>query len=114
MPYQVFAERPGALAVMIVWSRLAVARSGSCIAAIASSAALSPSALSLLVRSSAFSSLARSFIAAFSSSVNPLDVLAVLLSLFMDAPYFYCIAFDYCLLFYCNVEWEGDEITTER
>src|SRR5215216_609932 len=94
MPYQVFAERPGALALMIAWSRLAMARSGSCIAAIASSAALSPSALSLLVRSSAFSSLARSFIAAFSSSVNPLGflllavvLLAVLLSLFMGCSF---------------------------
>jgi hypothetical protein len=39
------------------------------------STAFSPSALFLLARSSAFSSLARSFIAARSSSVNPLDVL---------------------------------------
>ena len=52
-----------------------MARSGSCIAVIAASTALSPSALSLFARASAFSSWARAFIAAFSSSVNPLDIL---------------------------------------
>ena len=50
-----------------------MARSGSVISAIFASKSLSPSALSLFARASAFSSLARSFIAAFSSSVNPLD-----------------------------------------
>src|SRR5688500_8484353 len=79
IPYQVFGERVGALALMIAWSRLAMARSGSGIAAIAASAALSPSALFLSARASAFSSLARSFIAAFSSSEKPLDFLVVLL-----------------------------------
>src|SRR5881392_4445598 len=34
IPYQVFGERFGALAVMIAWSRFAIARSGSRIAAI--------------------------------------------------------------------------------
>jgi hypothetical protein len=62
------------------------ARSGSGISAIFASTSLSPSALLLLARASAFSSLARSFIAAFSSSVNPLDFLplaVVFLSWFM-------------------------------
>src|SRR3972149_1163066 len=68
IPYQVFGESPGALALMMAWSRLAMARSGSGISAIFASTALSPSALS------AFSSWARSFIAARSSSVNPLNV----------------------------------------
>ena len=52
---------------------LAMVRSGSCISAIFASTSLSPSALSCLARASAFSSLARSFIAARSSSVKPLD-----------------------------------------
>src|SRR5436309_12405343 len=34
IPYQVFGERAGALALMIAWGGLAMARSGSCIAAI--------------------------------------------------------------------------------
>src|SRR5512143_3701756 len=37
IPYQVFGQRAGALAVMSAWSRLAMARSGSDIAAIATS-----------------------------------------------------------------------------
>src|SRR3990172_3172338 len=77
IPYQVFGERAGALALMIAWSRLAMERSGSDIAAIAASTSLSPSALFLFARASAFSSWARSFIAARSSSVNPLNVLPV-------------------------------------
>ena len=62
---------------MIAWSRLAIVRSGSGISVIFASTALSPSAL----LAAAFSSWARSFIAARSSSVNPLDFLltAVLL-----------------------------------
>ena len=54
-----------------------MARSVSLIAAIAASRSRSPSALFLLARSSAFSSRARAFIAARSSSVNPLEALAV-------------------------------------
>src|SRR5258705_13585860 len=77
IPYQVFGERAGALAVMIAWSRSPKARSGSFIAAIAASTALSPAALSLSARASAFSSLARFLIAAFSSSLNPLDFLLI-------------------------------------
>src|SRR4029434_9278271 len=65
IPYQSLGERAGALALMIAWSRLPMARSGSGISAIFASTALSPSALS------AFSSWMRSFIAARSSSVNP-------------------------------------------
>jgi hypothetical protein len=62
----------GAVSVMSAWSRFAMSRSAAGISAILSSTARSPAALSLFIRSSAFSSLARSFIAAFSSSVNPL------------------------------------------
>src|SRR5437867_3197617 len=46
IPYQVLGERAGALALMIAWSRLAMARSGSRISAIFARTALSPSALS--------------------------------------------------------------------
>ena len=47
IPYQVLGERTGALALMIAWSRSAMARSGSGIAAIAVSTAVSPSSLSI-------------------------------------------------------------------
>ena len=50
IPYQVFGERSGALALMIAWSRLAMARSGSGISAIFASTSLSPSALSCRAR----------------------------------------------------------------
>ena len=46
IPYQSLGERAGALALMIAWSRSPMARSGSGIAAIFASTALSPSALS--------------------------------------------------------------------
>src|SRR5204863_7182755 len=46
IPYQVLGERTGPLALMIAWSRLPMARSGSRISAIFASTALSPSALS--------------------------------------------------------------------
>src|SRR5207248_7001237 len=46
IPYQSLGERAGALALMIAWSRSPRARSGSGIAAIVVSTALSPSALS--------------------------------------------------------------------
>jgi hypothetical protein len=59
---------------MIAWSRLAIARSSSFIAAIAASSSRSPSARFLLARSSAFNSRARAFIAACSSAVNPFDL----------------------------------------
>src|SRR5579871_3112848 len=62
---------------MIAWTRSPKTRSDSGIAAIAASTALSPSALSLFARASAFNSLARSFIAARSSAVNPRDVLPI-------------------------------------
>src|SRR6202048_3184395 len=75
IPYQVFGERAGALALMIPCSRSPMARSGSGISAIFASTSLSPSAVFLFARASAFNSLARSFIAACSSSVNPWDVL---------------------------------------
>ena len=77
IPYQVFGERAGALVVTIAWIRLAMARSGPGISAIFASTALSPAALSLSARASALSSWARSFIAARSSSENPLDVLSL-------------------------------------
>src|SRR5687767_259605 len=85
IPYQVFGERAGALAVMIAWSRLPRARSGSGISAIFASKALSPSAFS----ASAFSSWARSFIAARSSSVNPLDFFLIAVVLLAD----FCVFF---------------------
>src|SRR5436190_15287909 len=81
IPYQVFGDRAGALALMIAWSRLAMARSGSRIAAIFASTSPSPAASSFVARgprrASALRSCARSFIAARSSSVNPLDVLLI-------------------------------------
>ena len=85
LPYHVFAERSGALVMMIAWSRSAMARSGSCIAAIAASAAFSPSTLS----AAAFNSLARSFSAARSSSVNPLAFLLIAVALLAD----FCVSF---------------------
>jgi hypothetical protein len=84
IPYQVFGERVGALALMIAWSRLAMARSGTRIAAIAASTSPSPAALFLFARASAFSSWARSFIAARSSSVNRLDFLSLAVVLLAD------------------------------
>src|SRR5512132_3530483 len=89
IPYQVFGHRVGAVASMIAWSRLAIARSGSFIAAIAASRSRSPSSLFLLARASAFSSWARAFIAARSSAVNPLDVLSRAVALFAD----FCVTF---------------------
>src|SRR5438874_1076726 len=79
IPYQVLGERAGALVLMIAWSRLAMARSGSAISAILASTSLSPSARSARAprRASAFHSWTCSFIAACSSSVNPLDSLWV-------------------------------------
>src|SRR5512134_2322928 len=74
IPYQVFGDSSGALAVTIAWSRSAMARSDPCISAIFVSTSRSPAARSAPRRASAFSSLARSFIAARSSPVNPLDV----------------------------------------
>src|SRR5438270_7617567 len=74
IPYQSLGARPGALSLMIVCSRLAMARSGSCISAIFASTALSPSPLP------AFVSWTRSLIAPRSSSVNPLLVAVVLLA----------------------------------
>src|ERR671935_1953936 len=77
IPYHVFGERAGALALTIAWTRLAKARSVPFISAIFASTSLSPSALAARgpLRASAFSSWARSFIAARSSSVNRWDFL---------------------------------------
>src|SRR6266545_33336 len=77
IPYQVLGQRAGAAAVIIAWSRSAMARSGCGISAIFARTALSPAALFLVIRASAFSSRARSFIAARSSALNPLDFLLV-------------------------------------
>ena len=63
-----------------------MARSGSGISAIFASTALSPSALPAR---SAFSSWRRSFIAARSSSVNPLDFLPIAVVLLAD----FCVPF---------------------
>src|ERR687897_1704462 len=77
IPYQVFGERRGALALTIAWIRSAMTRSGSGISAIFASTSLSPSAFAarVLRRASAFTSWARSFIADRSASVNPSDFL---------------------------------------
>src|SRR5436190_18848346 len=98
IPYQVFGESAGALALTSAWSRLAMARSGGGISAIFARTSLSPSAFFArgLRRDSAFNSWARSFIAARSSSVKPLDVLPFVLGflsaiakyLHLDPPYF--------------------------
>src|SRR5207245_1298205 len=80
IPYQSFGESTGALALTIAWSRLARARSAAGNSAIFASTALSPSAFP----AAAFSSWARSFIAARSSSVNPLDVLPLAVVLLAD------------------------------
>src|SRR5829696_3886408 len=63
IPYHVFGESSGALALMIAWSRSAMVRSCSGISAIFASRSLSPSALFAPRRPRAFSSLARSFMA---------------------------------------------------
>src|SRR6266702_827911 len=91
IPYQSLGERAGALALMMAWSRLAMTRSGFGISAIFASTSLSPSVLSPLGprRAAAFSSRARSFIAARSSSVNPLDVLPIAVVLLAD----FCVTF---------------------
>src|SRR5207247_4459324 len=91
IPYQVLGESAGALLLMIAWSRLAMARSGSGISAIFASTSPSPSAWSARWprRASAFSSWARSFIAARSSSVNPLDFVLVAAVLLAD----FCVSF---------------------
>src|SRR3989442_11840320 len=71
---------------MMAWSRSAMARSGFGISAIFASTSLSPSAFFARGprRASAFSSWARSFIAARSSSVNPLTALPVTVALLAD------------------------------
>src|SRR5437870_4799420 len=86
IPYQVLGERAGALALMMAWSRSAMARSGFGISGIFASTSLSRS--SFLARGprcgSASSSRARSFIATRSSSVNPLTALPVTIELLAD------------------------------
>src|SRR5438132_7821065 len=86
IPYQVLGERAGALALMIAWSRLAMARSGSRISAIFASRALSPSALSARGPrpADAFRSWRYSFIAARSWSVNAVNFLLLALVLLAD------------------------------
>src|SRR5262249_33313207 len=81
IPYQVLGDRAGALALMRACSRSARARSGSLISAIFASTSFSPSALAARGprRAAVFSSWPCSFIAACSSSVNPLDTLPVVL-----------------------------------
>ncbi len=57
------------MAMTMAWNRLAMARSGAGISAILASRSFNAASLS----EAAFSSFARSFIAAFSSAVNPED-----------------------------------------
>src|SRR5438128_7553021 len=85
IPYQVVGEREGALALMMAWSRLPMARSGSRISAIFASRALSPSALA----SATFCSWTRAFIASRSSSVNPSYLFLVAAGLLAD----FCFSF---------------------
>src|SRR5262249_29020367 len=68
IPYQVRGVRMGAAALTTAWTRLAILLSGSDISSIFASTALSPS-----VSAPDFISRTRSFIAARSSAVNPLD-----------------------------------------
>src|SRR5215208_3671690 len=68
-----------------------MARSGSCISAIFASTSLSPAARFLFARSSAFSSLARSFIAARSSAVNPPDFFAPIVASFAGCSVTYSV-----------------------
>src|SRR5437870_10943835 len=76
IPYQVFGESVGALALMTAWSPLAMPRSGSGISAIFVSTSASPSASP---ESARLRSLKVSFIAARSSSEIKLDPLALVL-----------------------------------
>src|SRR3981081_4411419 len=80
IPYHVFGVRAGAAAVISAWTFLAMARSGSCILAIAASSSVFPSALA----ASALSSRTRSRAAAFSSGLNPLDAVSFALVRFAD------------------------------
>src|SRR5919108_977723 len=86
IPYQVFGSRAGALAVMIAWTRLAMERSRAGISAIFASMARSPSSR----RPAALCSRARSFIAARSSAVNPVDFFWLAVVVFADffVPFF--------------------------
>src|SRR5216684_3245120 len=76
IPYQVFGESIGALALITAWSRLAMPRSGYDISAIFASTSLSPSASPVSAR---LRSLRVSFMAARSSSESKLDPLAPVL-----------------------------------
>src|SRR3972149_195460 len=77
------------MALTIAWIRLAMVRSGSGNVAIFATTVFSPHSLSLCARASAFSSWARAFIAAFSTSVNPLDFLPLAVVLLAD----FCVLF---------------------
>src|ERR1035437_5921259 len=91
IPYQVLGKRPGAVALMIAWSRSAMTRSDSGISAIFASKSLSPSALPARGprRPAAFSSLARSFTAARSSAVKPSTVSSIAAVVLAD----FCVSF---------------------
>src|SRR5919199_708926 len=83
MPYQVFGSSSGAVAVTVMCTRSASARSSGAISAILSRTACRPSAFLAPFFPSARSSAARSFIAARSSALKPSDsVVAVLAGLF--------------------------------
>ena len=77
IPYQVFGVRAGALALTISWSRLAMARSGFRHLGDLREHVAFPVRLALARARFRLQLLARSFIAARSSSVNPLDCLPV-------------------------------------
>ena len=79
-----------------------MARSGSGISAIFASRALSPSAFA----ASAFSSWARSFIAARSSAVNPLDFVLVAVVRLAD----FCVAFFALIVPSCGSSLESQSL----
>src|SRR5215469_6074189 len=110
IPYQVFGERAGALALMIAWSRSPMARSGCGSAAIFASTALSSSALSARrpPRESAFRSWRYSLIAARSSSVNPLELSPVAVALLGD----FCVLFfaGFIVFSFPGMSWEDVKV----
>src|SRR6266566_7775722 len=73
MPYQVFGDNSGAVAVTVTCTRSASARSSGAIPAILSRTACRPSALLAPFLPSARNSAARFFIAARSSALKPSD-----------------------------------------
>src|SRR5450755_3354485 len=92
MPYQVFGDRSGAVAVTVTCTRSARKRSSGVIVAMLSKTACKPSAFLAPFLPSVRSSAARAFIASRSSGLNPADSpLAVLVAIDW-APFLPCQA----------------------